>query len=335
MDVSSSSEHDELKIGKEKIVLFFYAEWHDPSKNQMLDVLSTLARKYGDICFAKVNVEALPELTTAYNVEVVPTSVCLNKGVVAGKVAGANPPELTKLVRALKSASAAATSSSTGSTIFKADLNSRLKQLIATAPVMLFMKGTPAEPRCGFSRKIVALLKEHAVPFASFNILEDEEVRQGLKVYSEWPTFPQLYVRSELQGGLDILNEMAAEGSLKDQFLGKDDTSTTPGLEVSAPALDDRLKALIESNKVMLFMKGHPDQPKCGFSNTIVGILKQEGVEFGHFDILSDEEVRQGLKKYSDWPTYPQLYVNGELVGGLDIVQEMLADGPLKNQLQV
>ena len=73
----------------------------------------------------------------------------------------------------------------------------------------------------------------------------------------------------------------------------------------------------------MLFMKGSPDTPKCGFSRSIVELLRKGGFAFSSFDILTDEEVRAGLKTFSDWPTYPQLYVNGTLVGGLDILREM------------
>jgi Grx4 family monothiol glutaredoxin len=78
------------------------------------------------------------------------------------------------------------------------------------------MKGTKAEPRCGFSRRVVAALAETGADFETFDILEDEEVRQGLKEYSDWPTYPQLYVKGELVGGCDIILEMAADGSLKE-----------------------------------------------------------------------------------------------------------------------
>ena len=76
-----------------------------------------------------------------------------------------------------------------------------------------------------------------------------------------------------------------------------------------------RLRRLINAGQVVLFMKGSSDEPKCGFSKKMVAILKDEGINFASFDILQDEDVRQGLKKFSNWPTYPQLYVNGELVG--------------------
>lgn len=88
----------------------------------------------------------------------------------------------------------------------KEELFARLAQLVKAAPVMLFMKGTPSSPQCGFSRQIVGLLRENGVKYGFFNILADEDVRQGLKEYAEWPTFPQLWMNGELVGGLDIVS---------------------------------------------------------------------------------------------------------------------------------
>ncbi|HSY22247.1 MAG TPA: Grx4 family monothiol glutaredoxin [Polyangiaceae bacterium] len=97
--------------------------------------------------------------------------------------------------------------------------------------------------------------------------------------------------------------------------------------------LRTRLEGLIRSHKVVLFMKGTKQFPACGFSNTVVQILKKEGVPFETFNILADAEVRQGLKEYSNWPTFPQLYVDGKFVGGCDIVTEMHQSGELKREL--
>jgi Grx4 family monothiol glutaredoxin len=88
----------------------------------------------------------------------------------------------------------------------KEDLHKRLTDLVKAAPVMLFMKGTPSSPQCGFSRQLVALLRENGVRYGFFNILADDEVRQGLKEFADWPTFPQLWVDGELVGGLDIVS---------------------------------------------------------------------------------------------------------------------------------
>ncbi|GER25425.1 glutaredoxin [Striga asiatica] len=206
-----------------------------------------------------------------------------------------------------------------------AALRARLSKLINSAPVVLFMKGKADEPRCGFSRKVVDILRQEKVEFESFDILSDDEVRQGLKVYSNWSSYPQLYIKGELVGGSDIVLEMQKSGELR-KVLGE------KGIPFGE-TLEDRLRKLVNSSEVMLFMKGSPDEPRCGFSSKVVGALKEEGVEFGSFDILGDEEVRQGLKSYSNWPTFPQLYYKGELVGGCDIVMELRGSGELKSTL--
>jgi monothiol glutaredoxin len=89
------------------------------------------------------------------------------------------------------------------------------------------------------------------------------------------------------------------------------------------------IEHLIKSNRVMLFMKGNRTFPQCGFSAAVVDTLKKHGVQFNTFNVLSDVNVREGIKEYAQWPTIPQLYVDGEFVGGCDIVREMDASGEL------
>jgi monothiol glutaredoxin len=97
--------------------------------------------------------------------------------------------------------------------------------------------------------------------------------------------------------------------------------------------VSSRIRELVESNKVMLFMKGTKSFPQCGFSSAVVEVLKKEGVAFATFNILSDPEMRQGLKEFSSWPTFPQLYIGGKFIGGCDIVREMHASGELAKEL--
>ncbi len=100
----------------------------------------------------------------------------------------------------------------------------------------------------------------------------------------------------------------------------------------SSPALDFIAKTVAD-NAVVLFMKGVPDQPRCGFSAVTVQILDHLGVEFIGVDVLQDDDLRQGIKTFTDWPTIPQLYVKGEFLGGSDIVREMFQSGELKTLL--
>ena len=97
--------------------------------------------------------------------------------------------------------------------------------------------------------------------------------------------------------------------------------------------LRTRITNTIGKGRVMLFMKGNPAMPQCGFSAAVVAILKETGVPFESFNILADQELREGLKEYSSWPTYPQLYVDGKLVGGADIVRDLHSRGELKGIL--
>jgi monothiol glutaredoxin len=107
--------------------------------------------------------------------------------------------------------------------------------------------------------------------------------------------------------------------------------------DVDAQRIDDAIRGFIakaiEENPVVVFMKGVPDQPRCGFSATVVQILDHLGVEYVGVDVLQSEPLRQGIKAFSDWPTIPQVYVKGEFLGGCDIVREMFQSGELKAAL--
>jgi len=96
-----------------------------------------------------------------------------------------------------------------------------------------------------------------------------------------------------------------------------------------------RIEKMVKGNKVVVFMKGTPDAPKCGFSNAVMQILSMHGVkEFSSYNVLEDEALRQGIKDFSNWPTVPQVYLNGDFVGGCDIMIEMHQKGELVEELQ-
>jgi monothiol glutaredoxin len=97
--------------------------------------------------------------------------------------------------------------------------------------------------------------------------------------------------------------------------------------------INEKIKDIISKNDVVLFMKGTPEMPQCGFSMTVGNILKELKVKFIGVDVLADPEIRQGIKDFSNWPTVPQLYVKGEFIGGCDIVKEIFENGKFKEQL--
>jgi Grx4 family monothiol glutaredoxin len=290
----------------------------------MNDVFAELATKYPTLKFLKIEAENFPDISESFQIAAVPSFIFIKNGKVSDRVEGANAPELSNAVAKYSKTSTTATpakpASATTTTTPKVDLETRLKTLVNNAPVMIFIKGTPQQPRCGFSQKLVDLLAELKVKYSSFNILADEDIRQGLKTFSDWPTFPQVYINGEFVGGLDVVTAMIEAGEFQ-QLLPKE------------KPLNEYMQELIEKSPTMVFIKGTPAEPRCGFSRQLVGILADKKFEFGYFDILSDDDVRQGLKTHVNWPTYPMLFHKGELIGGLDIVKEMVASGEFDQAL--
>jgi monothiol glutaredoxin len=104
-------------------------------------------------------------------------------------------------------------------------------------------------------------------------------------------------------------------------------------METTMSNVKEKIEGLLSENKVVLFMKGSPQFPACGFSARATAILNELGTPFTHVDVLADGEIRQGIKEYGNWPTIPQLYINKELIGGSDIMMEMYESGELKDLL--
>jgi monothiol glutaredoxin len=101
------------------------------------------------------------------------------------------------------------------------------------------------------------------------------------------------------------------------------------------PETQQQINDMISQNKIMVFMKGNRLMPQCGFSNTVVQILNILGVPYETSDVLADQDIRQGIKEYSSWPTIPQVYINGEFIGGSDVLTELYKNGELQQKVEV
>ena len=293
IEITSSNKLD--FGGKKKGVLLFMASWHEGC-GPMEAVLSALAGTAPDIFFGKIDAEEVSALSDEYKVTLVPTIILLNDGQVAERFeGGADPSSVTMAVQRLIAAqegtgAVVPTPASNSISNPEKQLADRLDKLIKSDTVMVFLKGTPSEPRCGFSRQAVEILQEQQIPFGSFDILTDETVRQGLKKYSNWPTYPQIYLNGELVGGLDILKESIEEGPLKEQW--GIDSSTSSTTATSNP-LQDRLTKLTNRSNVMVFMKGLPSNPRCGFSRQIIELLDETDVPYDGKKILNGTSTRE------------------------------------------
>ncbi|KAK7757141.1 glutaredoxin [Diatrype stigma] len=223
------------------LIISFHAPWAAPCA-QMATVLQTLASEYPvtdppATSWVSLNAEELSDISELYDVTAVPFLVLQRNDEVLETVSGSSAVKVRNAIEAhakkaggsgTTTTAAPSTNGGTGGALettqaapasaeevetpadpakAKEELFKRLGDLVKAAPVMLFMKGTPSAPQCGFSRQVVAILRERSVKYGFFNILADDEVRQGLKEFAEWPTYPQLWMDGELVGGLDIVKE--------------------------------------------------------------------------------------------------------------------------------
>jgi len=235
----NSPEHfqEVLSADLERVsVTNFWAPWAEPCK-AMHDVVDELAKKYSKILFLNVDADQLPDISESFGVESVPHFIVLKGHGLLGRVAGADTKALTDIIekhsqdaskplstsdKAPVAAPPPATEPKQPETELETEeeLNGRMRGIMNSDKVVLFMKGSPDAPRCGFSRQTVEILRKNEVTFTHFDILQDEAVRQGLKKLNNWPTFPQLIIGGELLGGLDILREMEENGEFQEALEG-------------------------------------------------------------------------------------------------------------------
>ncbi|KAJ3782760.1 glutaredoxin [Lentinula aff. detonsa] len=226
-EVTSPSQFQQLLSTdlKRVSVLNFWAEWAEPCK-QINAVTIELAKKYPSILFLQIEAETQADIAESFDIESVPSLILLRGHTLLQRITGADAPALTSAVAKFATGSSVNPQSKTDLLPVKAsdtviekedpseDLESRMTRLMNQSQVVLFMKGSPDAPRCGFSRRICGLLRDQKVEFTHFDILSDENVRQGLKKRNDWPTFPQLIINGEFVGGLDIVQEMVENGEL-------------------------------------------------------------------------------------------------------------------------
>ncbi|CAI5759135.1 unnamed protein product [Candida verbasci] len=240
IEIENENQFSELTKNQDSsklIALYFYTDWAGPCK-QMNQVFKTISEQTenSNILFLSINADNLEEVSELFEVSSVPYFILIKNNTILKEISGSDPKELitalnkynnndtntTNIAKTINNQQQQQqqqqqqpiqnnTNEEEEEEESEEALNQRLEKLTKAAPIMLFMKGSPSSPQCGFSRQLVAILREHQVKFGFFDILKDDSVRQGLKKFSDWPTFPQLYINGEFQGGLDIIKENLEE----------------------------------------------------------------------------------------------------------------------------
>ncbi|PLW45670.1 hypothetical protein PCASD_07067 [Puccinia coronata f. sp. avenae] len=251
-DIITSQDTSIMNAEADKSILYFRAEWAEICRTAD-PVIKSLSEKWKEPLFVEIEAESLPEVAESFEVSSVPCFVILRGHQLLSRIVGAELPQLEsdveKFVKASQNnqtngkyevlsettqkpqppssgTSANKPQSGVSSTEDETEeqLFARCKSLMQQSKVVLFMKGDPKTPRCGFSQQTVKILQDLNIEFTTFDILTDEKVRQGMKKLNSWPTFPQIIIKGELVGGLDILKEMiqhnGKEKTELDELLG-------------------------------------------------------------------------------------------------------------------
>lgn len=216
--LTPQTSEDFLQANKDLFVLLvFDAEYtgQDEVVQGAVKHLTASADLQGKIAIGLVDAEQNNDLAARYSIVSVPIIVGVSK---RGQVKKIDTFEPTKLVNTIQEELRRIEmfdSEDAPAGDPKDRFKEYLKKLTNRAPIMIFMKGDPKAPRCGFSKQLVELLSKYNAKYETFDILQDDEVRQGLKEYSDWPTYPQVYVKGEFVGGLDIMKQLAESGELQ------------------------------------------------------------------------------------------------------------------------
>ncbi|KAI4479191.1 hypothetical protein M0804_011330 [Polistes exclamans] len=217
--IKTTPEYVEFIKSKDLSVIHFFAPWAQQC-DQINDVLKELVllKDYENIKFAMLEAEKLPEISLKAGITAIPTVLLYKNEEIMSKIEGVNTRKLIDLLK-LELVINNPTPLTEEETF-----ELKLRKLLNRANCMVFMKGSREHPRCGYSRTMIALLDSHRTEYETFDILTDNAIREGLKKFSDWPTYPQLYIEGEFIGGLDIVKEMSNAGYL-DSMLPKKRTS--------------------------------------------------------------------------------------------------------------
>lgn len=209
-------------------IILFSASWAGESSQSARQIVETACTLHGHSFIEieeKADDEETERLFDEMGIEVVPCVVRMWEGKEIGRVNGVESKDILTLLKRPVSASASANTATLPVSATTVPVSSNtlvtdemLKELVGTSKLMLFIKGTPSRPQCGFTTQLIRLLSENGLHnsdhYSTFNILEDKAVREALKVWAQWPTYPQIYWKGELLGGLDILKEMFVSGQM-------------------------------------------------------------------------------------------------------------------------
>lgn len=287
------------------IVIVFYADWYEHSTN-LTESIKNLheIEPILDVLLYKCDAVKVPELANRFKVSSVPCVVVTESlkqplAIIGNETASAVWIQLEEAVRGYKNEFE----------VERERMYAKIKILLEQPGVLLFIKGTPQDPECKFTRQLLEIISGLGIRFRYYDIIADSDIRHWLRHYNSWPTYPQIYIDGKLLGGLDVLKQKIETNTLELPAISR----------VSDPK--ERLTHILEEHKAVLFMDGTPnDDNLAESSKSALEILKNVGIKVSVFNLAVDANLREHLATLSSIPAF---YAGKKLVGGIEVLQEL------------
>ena len=199
-----------------------------------------------------------------------------------------------------------------------------IEVIISSYPLVVFIKGTPEEPRWKFTRRLLAHLNKFELKFKSFNILEDERIRQWLKIYSNWPTYPQVFINKQFVGGIDIIDQLVEENEFIEMV--PKECKKLPPIET--------FEEMLSSFDLVVLLEGTPESPSTDSSKSIIEILNSNSIKYVtvNYSLLNDE-VKSHIKNKYNVSEVPYIFVKKEGFGNQETLMKCISEGSLESSI--
>jgi glutaredoxin-related protein len=277
-----------------------------------------MIKLYKHLAFAWVDCEKYTELAEKYEVETVPTMLLFHPHKTeVDKLVNPSPGSLDQEIEKQNEYY------KIGLAAEKERVFKEIEVILGSAPLVAFIKGTPTEPKCKFTKRLLAhFSKLEIAVFKSFNILEDPRIRQWLKVYSNWQTYPQIYINKEFIGGIDVIDELVEN----DEFL-----DVVPKECKKQPPIDI-FENMLDSFDLVVLIQGTPENTKCEKSKSILELMSNHSLKYVTVDYESLEgEVQSHVKSKYNVDSYPYIFLKHSTFGNEEVLKKQIEDGNLES----
>lgn len=301
------------------IVALCWANWYEPCTVLKDTVVSEMIKVYKNLAFCWIDWDKLADLMEKYEVEIAPTVLIfhpLKQDV--DKYINPSPDTLNKEI-------------AKHNEYYKSIMNAEKERvfqdidvIISSYPLVVFIKGTPAEPKWKFTRRLLAHLNNFELTFKSFNILEDERIRQWLKIYSNWPTYPQVYINKEFIGGIDVIDQLVEE---------KEFIEMVPKECKKLPPIDT-FEEMLSSFDLVVLIDGTPESPSTDSSKALVESLSSNEIKYVsvNYSLLTDD-VKTHINTKYNVTEVPYIFIKREGFGNHETLLKCINDGNLETSI--